>query len=347
MLCGPESKINLIQEQLKWSSWKIDKVQLELWRQTRSTDAAVTNAIVTDTLEVSVDSRSARIRMQSPPTSFASRCDLVTVMHGDYEQPVASLVSIFVVEGRIERIIWKSSAYPQPDECWIRTSSPQVHIARCAVAIAAESLAWFDRPSICTTSHNCAQRNCYGSTFAKVQRARKTLKALHMTVLATVEDDFQLLDACVNAAVPMEEFKDASANFGLTSGSSCPTLELTRIGETPISVHANVIAKLGGVLARHVEHTPDRPIDTNSEPWMSCAFSTLKVLVGFAYLGLHKNVCDAISELDVGQPDVLYRLVAYLAEQEPSAPPTKLRELRKALAKEVRSRASALSDNDS
>lgn len=274
-----------------------------------------------------------------------SGCRLVyTPKDVQYEDVMADLVSIYVVEGRIERMIWQGR-HGRDEEKWFRTPMSQVGIARQTLSNAAESLAWFDNPYICTTSHNCAQRGCYNYRFGMVKKVRKTLKALNETVLAIAEDDFQLVEACVNASVPVEEFKDAVANFGLTSESSCPTLELTRIGETPIRVHASVVASLGGVLARHVEHTPDRPIDTESEPWSSCAFSTLKVIVGFAYLGLHKNTCDAISDLDVGQPDVLYRLVSYLAEQEPSAPPSKLRELKKALAKEVRSRAKALDDD--
>ena len=220
---------------------------------------------------------------------------------------------------------------------------------------------------MCKRRHDCYLHGCYnflGHIYDVVEPNISAMSTLIESIEdqcdATAEqeqfraafDNVLKLDPSITKAA----FEDAASKFEVTPDIDTLThnghlLEFERDGETVLWVHAKVIAGVGGPLEAHVKHSTDQPtpIKMDQAPWKACEKSTLQVIVGFAYLGLHCNVRDSIDALEPVQREVLFELLKYL-EREPvgadSPGSSKLRELKKAVVKCIRQRASELSEDE-
>ena len=140
--------------------------------------------------------------------------------------------------------------------------------------------------------------------------------------LAGMHDDVDILRSTLAHDIDVQTLQDISKNFTLTGVSNKPVVEFSRgDGSTPLRAHAHVIAKLGGVLGIHYDSTSGfagseteapHPIDTSEPPYSHCATDTLKVLIGFSYLGESENVTQALAGLPGREQWALRDLVEFI-----------------------------------
>ena len=140
--------------------------------------------------------------------------------------------------------------------------------------------------------------------------------------LAGMRDDVYILRTTLTHDIDVQTLQDISKNFTLTGVSDKPVVEFARgDGSPPLRAHAHVIAKLGGVLGIHCDSTSGfagseteapHPIDTSEPPYSHCATDTLKVLIGFSYLGESENVTQALAGLPGREQWALRDLVEFI-----------------------------------
>ena len=220
---------------------------------------------------------------------------------------------------------------------------------------------------ICRKRHDCYAHRCYSflehihsDVEPKVSAMLPLIESIMDQCDATAaQEEFQAAFESVlklDPSITKAAFEEAASKFEVTLDIDASThndhlLEFERGGETVLRVHAKVIAGVGGPLEAHVKHSTNQPTPINMDqaPWKACEKSALHIIVGFAYLGLHRNVRDAIETLEPVQREVLYELLKYL-EREPVGADrpgsSKLRELKKAVVKCIRQRASELSEDE-
>ena len=141
--------------------------------------------------------------------------------------------------------------------------------------------------------------------------------------LAGMRDDVYILRSTLAHDIDVQTLQDISKNFTLSGVSGKPVVEFARgDGSPPLRAHAHVIAKLGGVLGTHCDATSGfggsetdapHPIDTSKPPYSHCAADTLKVLIGFSYLGESENVTQALAGLPGREQWALRDLVEFLS----------------------------------
>ena len=141
--------------------------------------------------------------------------------------------------------------------------------------------------------------------------------------LAGMRDDVYILRSTLAHDIDVQTLQDISKNFTLSGVSGKPVVEFARgDGSPPLRAHAHVIAKLGGVLGMHCDATSGfggsetdapHPFDTSKPPYSHCAADTLKVLIGFSYLGESENVTQALAGLPGREQWALRDLVEFLS----------------------------------
>lgn len=217
---------------------------------------------------------------------------------------------------------------------------------------------------VCKRRHDCYTHGCYrflerihDIVSPKLSAMVPLINAIEDQCDATAEqEEFHAAFESVlklDPSISKAAFEDAASKFEVTIDINASThlLEFERGGETVLRVHAKVIAGVSGPLEAHVKHSTGQPTPINMDggAWKACEKSTLQIIVGFAYLGLHRNVTDAIESLEPVQREVLFELLKYL-EREPVGADrpgsSKLRELKKAVVKCIRQRASELDEDE-
>lgn len=220
---------------------------------------------------------------------------------------------------------------------------------------------------ICRKRHDCYAHGCHSFLEIIHSRISPIISAM-LPLLESIEDQCDDTAAQeefhaafenvlkLDPSITKAAFEDVASKFEVTIDVDASTqndhlLEFERAGETVLRVHAKVIAGIGGPLEAYVTHSTNqpKPINMDLAPWKACEKGTLQIIAGFAYLGLHRNVRDAIETLEPVQREVLFELLKYL-EKEPVGPDcsssSKLRELKKAVVKCIRQRASELNEDE-
>ena len=220
---------------------------------------------------------------------------------------------------------------------------------------------------VCRKKHNCLLIGCYDHTLSHIHSVASTRIAGMAPLIAGINTKCEVIKAA-------DEFKDAYERvhkleptmteaefYSMTSELNAtantmkllrPLLKFERDGQTVLCVHANVLADISSVFENIVKVSPGEPICMDKDPWKKCEVNTLKVIVYFAYLGLHQHVTNAVDTMEPSQREALYALVQFL-EKEPVGSdlagkdtPSKLREFKKVVTAAIRKRARELDDDD-
>ena len=207
---------------------------------------------------------------------------------------------------------------------------------------------------ICPSRHVCGV-GCYSRFRSRLDKGQRSLLCLaaQLSDMRETFDNHEIYRTCAELGIPLDEFKHMAENFTLADDmqTDLNVVEFTRQGHPPLRAHASVIARLGGVLAHHLRADAGfaslAPLQMDGAPWAACQLLTVRVLIGFAYLGLDTTVTDAIAALHPNQHWALRELCQFLGSSaDAEGASSTLRKLRKAVDKEIRRRASELSDGD-
>jgi len=179
-----------------------------------------------------------------------------------------------------------------------------------------------DAPTPCTINHKCSANGCWASRMSKFTSIKSAADAAckslgEMSTLAhAVHAQSEFYGACMENDAPRQEVRALLENgFSLPEGvGTGPLAVFVREGCAPLRAHAPTVAKLGGVLQRHLDTEFDAaasfPLD--EAPWNSCELATIKVLLGYAYVGLSPKVRETLSQLALGEAVALITLLKFL-----------------------------------
>ena len=220
---------------------------------------------------------------------------------------------------------------------------------------------------VCSKQHNCFNARCYESKLRSIHSVVSTCIADTATLIEGINTECEVIKAedefedayeqvrKLEPTITKDEFHNITSEMDAmpnTDKLTRPLLEFHRDRKTVLRVHANVVADISSVFAKHVKDSPGEPICMDKDPWKNCEVNTLKIIAYFAYLGLHQHVTNAVDTMEPSQREALYALVNYL-ESKPMGSdlagkdtPSKLREFKKLVTTAIRKRARELVDDD-
>ena len=220
---------------------------------------------------------------------------------------------------------------------------------------------------VCRKKHNCLLIGCYDHTLSHIHSVASTRIAGMAPLIAGINTKCEVIKAAdefedayeqvrkLEPTITKDEFHNITSKMDAmpnTDKLTRPLLKFERDGQTVLCVHANVLADISSVFENIVKVSPGEPICMDKDPWKKCEVNTLKVLVYFAYLGLHQHVTNAVDTMEPSQREALYTLVNFL-ESKPMGSdlagkdtPSKLREFKKVVTAAIRKRARELDDDD-
>ena len=242
--------------------------------------------------------------------------------------------SVVTVGGKahIERCVWKVSGEKQVWGHTVEWERVDSHLERGSLklkrkldllsAAVGEGGNFTLEP--CVQNHKCSLHGCWNKVKVNLEAANCKLKAVRAVVndvgplAKAVDAEFELYDACMSNDAPRQEVRAMiDGEFSLPEGAGSGRLaEFVREGQPSLRAHAETVAKLGGVLGRHLDPEggfgQGTPFDVSQAPWCHCEMTTIQIIIAFAYLGPSPRVRKLLSALPMREQCALSDLILYL-----------------------------------